>query len=85
MNDIDALKDAELLGATLENVTDRDTGNIYTAAISLIWQRPIYKNYGYGEQIGLALREWTKNGEPPASMPIKAAKPAPEAVQARLL
>lgn len=82
--DVSSLKDAELLGATLASVTDRETGNVYTALISLIWQKPIYKDYTT-PQVGLALREWTKNGIPPTAPPTRPTPHAPDAEQPRLL
>ncbi|MCX6065490.1 MAG: hypothetical protein NT121_07015 [Chloroflexi bacterium] len=84
MFDVSSLKDAEYLKAWRVEVQDRDSRDVYTAPIALIWEKPIYRNYGYGPQVGLALREWIRNGEPPASMPSKAAKPAPDATQSRL-
>ena len=60
--DIQSLSDAEGYAAIYCHVTDRDTGNIYTASIALIWGKPIYKDYGFGKQVGLCLKEWTVNG-----------------------
>jgi hypothetical protein len=65
MFDIQSLKDAERYGAKNAHVTDRDTGDVYTAPIALIWEKPIYKDYGYGKQVGLCLKEWTVNGVAP--------------------
>jgi hypothetical protein len=53
--DIQSLREVESLGAKYARVTDKETGNVYTAALSLIWDKAIYKNYGYGEQVGLSV------------------------------
>ncbi len=62
--DISTLADAERAGARIVQVTDRDTGNIYRAAIHTIRRKGIYINRGFGEQIALALKEWSVNGAP---------------------
>ncbi|HEY3311216.1 MAG TPA: hypothetical protein VGK00_06200 [Anaerolineales bacterium] len=66
--DVQALKDAEAVGAEVVEVKDRESGNVYTARIATIWQKPIYKNYGYGDQVGLRLSEFTVNGKPPRTV-----------------
>lgn len=62
MFDIQSLKDAERYGAKFIHITDRETDDIYTAPTALIWAKPIYKNYGFGEQVGLCLIDFTVNG-----------------------
>jgi hypothetical protein len=57
--DIQSLRDVERLGCKRVRVTDKETGDIYAAELSLIWQHAIYKNYGYGEQVGLAVNLFT--------------------------
>jgi hypothetical protein len=57
--DISSLREVESLGCKRVRVTDKETGDIYAAELSLIWQHAIYKNYGYGEQVGLAVNLFT--------------------------
>lgn len=57
--DIQSLREAESLGAKIITVTDKETGDVYTATLPLVWQKAIYKNYGYGEQVGLAVNSFT--------------------------
>ena len=64
--DIQSLEDAGRYGANYVHVTDRETGRVYTAPTALIWEKPIHKNYGFGAQVGLCLKDWTVNGVAPA-------------------
>ncbi len=54
-NDTSVLKQAEMQGATIFQVIDKDTGDIYTAPIAKIWKLGIRINRGHGEQIYLEL------------------------------
>lgn len=53
--DISSLRKVEGQGCKCVRVSDKETGDIYVAELSLIWRRAIYKNYGYGEQVGLSV------------------------------
>ena len=57
-NNLQALHDAERAGAVNCVFTNTDTGVIYRASIALIWEKGTRINYGYGEQIALALPYW---------------------------
>jgi len=57
--DIDSLKTAEKLGATVAHIIDRDTGKEYFVFISTIFEKGFEIDRGYGEQIALPLREWS--------------------------
>jgi hypothetical protein len=62
-SDIEALREAERLGAVYCVFTNADTGVTYTAAIAKVWQMGFVFNYGYGEQIALPLNLWTQTQE----------------------
>jgi len=63
--DIDSLKQAEKAGASTVKITDKETGIVYRAAISTIWNRGFQlPDYGYGKQIALKKRFWSKGNEP---------------------
>jgi hypothetical protein len=63
--DIQSLESAQRYGAKNVQVKDRETGKIYRAPIALIWEKAIYKDYGFGAQVGLCLKDWTVDGTPP--------------------
>lgn len=56
--DIDSLYKAEQAGAVKVQVTDRDSGQIYSALLSLIRSKGFLLNRGYGDQIALPMHEW---------------------------
>jgi len=63
--DIDSLKQAKKAGASTVKITDKETGIVYRVAISTIWNRGFHlPDYGYGEQIALKRRFWSKGNEP---------------------
>ncbi len=63
-NDIQALHDAERAGAEYCVFTNTDTGIIYRAAISKIWDLGQQFNRGWGDQIYLTLNHWTQSRDP---------------------
>ncbi|MBC8508213.1 MAG: hypothetical protein H8D34_25410 [Chloroflexi bacterium] len=76
MFDVQSLESAQRYGAKNVQVKDRETERIYAATIALIWEKPIYKNYGFGAQVGLCLKDWTVNGNIP-QMPKLKTPPSP--------
>jgi hypothetical protein len=52
--DIASLREVESCGAKFIHIIDKETGDVYTCSLSDVWQYAIYKNYGFGEQVGLA-------------------------------
>ncbi len=63
-SDIQALHDAERAGALYCVFMNTDTGIIYRAAISKIWDMGTRFNRGWGEQIYLTLNHWTQTRDP---------------------
>jgi hypothetical protein len=63
-SDIQALHDAERAGAEYCVFTCTDTGIIYRAAISKIWDLGKRFNRGWGEQIYCMLNHWTQTRDP---------------------
>lgn len=63
-NDIQALHDAENAGAEYCVFPNADTGIIYRASISKIWDMGFPVNRGFGEQIALSLNLWTQERDP---------------------
>jgi len=62
--DVASLREAEAAGAEKVEVTDRETGTVYRAAIGTVWERGWSFNRGYGEQVALALGQWNRDDEP---------------------
>jgi len=60
--DVQSLKDAEQASATQVHVRDTETGVNYKASVAHIWRAGIRFNRGFGDQIGLALTAWTRQG-----------------------
>ena len=60
-SDITALQDAERAGAEYCVFTNTETGIIYRAAISKIWETGTRFNRGWGDQIYLTLPNWTQS------------------------
>jgi hypothetical protein len=58
--DIFSLKEAVKLGATKVQVTDLETGCVYTASIKHILNKGMRINRGHGEQIALSMNGWMK-------------------------
>lgn len=63
-NDIQALHDAERAGAEYCVFTNTDTGIIYKAPISKIWDMGKPFNWGWGDQVMLTLQNWTQTRDP---------------------
>jgi len=61
--DVSTLREAERAGACYVEITDLESGRVYWAAISTIWERGFPVNRGHGEQWGLALGKWGHKGE----------------------
>ena len=62
--DISSLEQAELAGAILVKVVDKETGKKYRAYLSTIWNKGFKLSRGYGEQIALSLSMWCIGDEP---------------------
>jgi len=75
--DVSTLDDAEKAGALFCEVLDSESGHKYRAPMATIRARGFPVNRQYGRQVGLLLREWSKDGEPPAP-PAQPAAPAPQ-------
>lgn len=56
--DAASLAQAEGYGADLVQLTDQETGSVYRASISLIKEKGLQINRGYGRQICLPLEFW---------------------------
>ncbi len=63
-NNIQVLHDAERAGALYCVFANTDTGIIYRAAISKIWDMGTRFNRGWGDQIYLTLKHWTQTRDP---------------------
>ncbi len=83
---VTALQRAERAGATLVEVEDTESGQVYRASLAKFWEKGFHFNRGFGFQVGLTLGEWeTGEGgpeppdapEPPA---LNTAEPEPLAV-----
>ncbi|MFN8493995.1 MAG: hypothetical protein U0350_40730 [Caldilineaceae bacterium] len=75
--DLQSLADAQRAGATLVQITDSETHNTYSAAVTLIYDHGFRFNRGFGNQIALDLLYWSLNGQPSEherNETIKAAK-----------
>lgn len=72
-NDIKALHDAEKAGAVNVVITNIDTGTVYHTTIEKIFKKGFLVNRGFGNQIGLCLKDWDTSQNPnlvPISPPI---------------
>lgn len=57
--DVDILQDLESQGVQRIEVTDTESSTVYTADLSLVFEKGIHKHYaGCTEQLGLAIREF---------------------------
>ncbi len=63
--DLQSLAEAQDAGATLVQITDIETQNIYSAAVSLVYDCGFCFNRRFGNQIALDLVYWSINGQPP--------------------
>lgn len=85
-NDIDALGEAERLGADRVRIVDSETGNEYLCAIPIIRDYGFPIDRGYGQQIALPFAYWIKTGPDgtvtpptlPKTQPAPVAEPAAE-------
>lgn len=68
-SDIQALHDAERAGAMYCVFTNTDTGIIYRAPIAKIWDMGKPFNFGWGEQIMLAVQDWKQTRDPEYTEP----------------
>ncbi len=66
--DVSTLEDAELYGATIVHVYDKDTRTDYFAYISTIREKGFNINRGNGEQIALKMSYWSRNKPPTQQM-----------------
>jgi hypothetical protein len=83
-NDLEALAEAERLGADRVRIVDSETGTEYTAIIAVIRDYGFIVDRGYGQQIALLLSYWVKTAPDgtvtPPTLP-KQPKPQPAAAQ----
>lgn len=56
--DIASLQVAESYGAKFLHITDKETGEVYTATIADVWQYAIERDYGFNLQVGLAVNRF---------------------------
>ena len=78
--DVSTLDDAEKSGADRVEILDRETGQVYRAALSLVRSAGFSINRGFGAQIALPLSYFSIDGKPPTSGPSKP-QPKPEGTQ----
>lgn len=62
--DIESLKQAQQAGAQTVSIIDTESGNVYKAFLSTIWDNGFDLDRGYGKQIALPLAEWSLGEEP---------------------
>ena len=55
-NDVDTLNEAKHAGATRLQITDRETKSKYFATIALVFDKGVYFNRGFGNQIVLPMQ-----------------------------
>lgn len=56
--DVASLEMAEAAGAVAVEVTDLDTGIVYTVSVRKVWQQGWLINRGHGDQVALSLSFW---------------------------
>jgi len=61
--DVDAIVTARERGAKFAEVFDRESKHTYRAPLSLIESRGFVVNRGYGHQVALPLKDWTRDDE----------------------
>lgn len=87
-NDLEALAEAERLGADRVRIVDAETGTEYTCILAVIRDYGFPIDRGYGQQIGLTFAYWVKvapDGTVTApTLPKAVAKVAPEPEQPAL-
>lgn len=74
-SDVQALHDAERLGAVYCVFTNADTGVIYRASIAKIFDMGFPVNRGFGEQIALPLMLWVQEHDPKYKPPTRTDAP----------
>lgn len=62
--DFVTLETAERAGAQYVQVKDADSGKLYRASVQTIRRKGMFVNRGHGDQIALALKDWSVNGAP---------------------
>jgi hypothetical protein len=65
--DVSTLDDAERAGARFVHVTDGESGRVYRSSIATIRANGFRVARGFGEQIALALDDFTRDDEPLAT------------------
>lgn len=63
--DVDTLRQAVDAGARRVRVVDTDNGDVYEADIDEVWAHGWAFNRGWGDQVALHKRRWTRNGRRP--------------------
>jgi hypothetical protein len=76
--DVDSLFQAERAGAEVCQVTDKETGHVYSASILLIRSKGFTFNRGFGNQIALPLAYWQRDDQPSRSVLKSVLKSAPQ-------
>lgn len=62
--DIESLEQAQAAGAEKVKIIDTESGKIYKAFISTIWEKGFEFDRGFGKQIALLISDWSQGGEP---------------------
>ena len=75
--DADTLKEAERAGAESLKIKDGDTGEIYRAPLSKLYEKGFRVDRGFGVQWALGLAEWAKGDEPAGAQLSMFAEAAP--------
>lgn len=78
-----ALEAAARLGVTRLEVTDRETGRVYTAGLTDLHAHGWQFDRGYGPQVALRLERWAVNGGP-AAAPVVAPAQQPATAPGQL-
>lgn len=78
--DIDALHEAQERGADTVRVRDRDTSTVYTAPLSVVWQKGFARDLGAGPQQFLRLAYFTIDGDERDALQAEVPSPSPTPV-----
>lgn len=62
--DLSTLDDAERAGAKTVEVTDSESGHVYSAPLALLREKGFKVARGFGSQWALTLIHWAVNGQP---------------------
>jgi hypothetical protein len=73
--DLQVLTRARLLGAAWCQITDMETGKVYTAPLRLFWSDGLRIDLGFGEQLALKLEHWDTTVAPVTQRPRRTGSP----------